>query len=255
MNIYGLIGHPLGHSFSARIFNEAFSRYSIDARYCMFDLASISDLPGLLSQNPGIRGLNVTIPYKEAVIPYLDCLSDTARGIGAVNCIEIMTDAAASQPRLRGHNTDAPGFMHSIAGLLRNDVDRALVLGSGGASKAVCFALRRAGITPTVVSRQSSPATITYAEISDSVMRQNQLIVNTTPLGMWPRIDACPDIPYHLVTPRHICIDIVYNPDSTLFMNRCAKQGAVVKNGHDMLLAQAALSAEIWQLPGLIPLP
>lgn len=247
MDLYGLIGNPLGHSFSASFFNEKFSREGIDASYRNFELPDIGDLMELLAEVPELRGFNVTIPYKEQIIPYLTALSPQARAIGAANTVKLTHDSDGNVTALEGHNTDAPAFARTLAPLLPLEAVSALVLGTGGASKAVCAALDALGIGYTLVSRTAGEGRIGYDALTAEVMAANRLIVNTTPLGMSPYVDACPPIPYELLTPEHICYDLIYNPETTLFMTRAAEQGATVKNGLDMLHLQAILAWDIWQ--------
>ena len=244
--LYGLIGYPLGHSFSQGFFNKKFAGEGIDAEYINFEIPAITDLPEIIAAHPTLRGLNVTIPYKQAVLPYLDDIDPTAREIGAVNVIRITRDATG-HVRLKGFNSDIIGFTDSISPLLiGKDPKKALVLGTGGASHAVMAGLSRLGISGTLVSRSSRPGVITYADLNEDCMASHTVIVNTTPLGMYPHVDACPDIPYRLVTSEHVCFDLLYNPDVTMFMQRCAEQGATVKNGLEMLLLQAFASWEMW---------
>lgn len=251
MREYGLIGYPLGHSFSGKFFSEKFSREGLQCVYSLFPMAEISGLPALMSSHPRLMGLNVTIPHKESVLPYLDSLSDDARQIGAVNVIKIRDG------KLEGFNSDWLGFAQSLRPLLRPDVRNALIIGTGGAAKAVAYALRKLGIAVTFVSRNPDAAMhadksgtvrkiIGYCNLDEMVMAGNRLIVNCTPLGTYPEVIAAPDIPYYLITARHICHDLVYNPEMTEFMRRCAGQGATVKNGLEMLRNQALLSWEIW---------
>lgn len=252
MELYGLIGHPLGHSFSARLFNDAFRSEGVDAYYDLFDLDNIAELPQLLDKYPELKGLNVTIPYKESVIPYLDRVSDAAREIGAVNCIEIGIDLESGRRILTGHNTDSAGFADSISPLLRPDITSALVLGTGGASKAVCHALKGLGIRPITVSRYPGKGNLTYSHLTRHIIEAHRLIINSTPLGMWPYTTSAPELPYSYITSAHICYDLVYNPEVTRFMSHCATQGAEVCNGLAMLRAQAANAARIWRLPDSI---
>ena len=247
MDLYGLIGFPLGHSFSASFFNEKFSREGIDASYRNFELEDLGQLMELLAEIPEIRGLNVTIPYKQQIIPYLTSLSPLAKAIGAVNTIKLTHQPDGTLTALEGHNTDAPAFARTLAPLLPLKAIRALVLGTGGASKAVCAALDSLAIGYTLVSRTPGADRLGYEDLTPKVIKDNLLIVNTTPLGMHPNTDACPPIPYELLTPDHICYDLVYNPEQTLFMARAARQGAKVKNGLDMLHLQALLAWQIWQ--------
>ena len=244
--LYGLIGYPLGHSFSQGYFNNKFASEGIDAEYLNFEIPSITDLAEIIATHPALRGLNVTIPYKQAVIPYLDEIDPTARKIGAVNVIRVSRNAAG-HVHLKGFNSDIIGFTDSISPLLSGkNHTHALVLGTGGASHAVMAGLSQLGISGTLVSRSPRPGVITYADLDDVIMASHTVIVNTTPLGMYPLVDACPDIPYRLVAKNHVCFDLLYNPDVTMFMQRCAEQGATVKNGLEMLLLQAFASWEMW---------
>lgn len=244
--LYGLIGYPLGHSFSQSYFNSKFKAEDINAEYRNFELPDIGDLMELLSEEPLLDGLNVTIPYKEAVIPYMDKMDSVAAGVGAVNVIKFERGKGDSLS-LTGYNTDVIGFSESIKPLLTPERKKALVLGSGGASKAVNYSLRRLGVEPQIVSRTPREGVITYSDLTPGIMAEYLVIVNTTPLGMYPNIDRCPDIPYDLLTPRHLCYDLLYNPDETEFMKRAAANGAEVKNGLEMLMLQAFASWEIWQ--------
>lgn len=243
--LYGLIGFPLGHSFSQQYFNNKFQSEGINAGYRNFELPDVGDLMELIAENPDLSGLNVTIPYKEAVIPYMDAMDPVAREVGAVNVIKF-TPKGNNDIVLTGYNTDVIGFSDSIKPLLTRDHLRALVLGSGGASKAVVYSLWQLGIEPVVVSRTPRDGVITYADLTPEVMASHTVIVNTTPLGMYPDIDRCPDIPYDLLTPAHLCYDLLYNPDETLFMKRAASHGAKTKNGLEMLMLQAFASWDIW---------
>lgn len=242
---YGLIGYPLGHSFSRRYHNERFARLGIDAVYENYELPDISLLPELVLREPSLCGLNVTVPYKEVVVPYLDAVDDMARRVGAVNVIRIERECGGV--RMLGYNSDYIGFRDSLQPLMQDYHKRALVLGSGGASKAVCAVLRDMGIEVTIVSRVLRPGRVLYESLSREVMSLHTLVVNATPLGMYPRVDEAPPIPYRYVTSRHLCYDVVYNPLQTAFMQRCAAQGATVCNGLEMLHGQADAAWEIWQ--------
>lgn len=243
---YGLIGYPLGHSFSRGYFNEKFKAEGIDAEYLNFEIPTIDDFIEVVESNPDLKGLNVTIPYKEQVINYLDELAPDARQIGAVNVIQIIRQPKG-KVKLVGHNSDVIGFTQSIEPLLKPHHHKALVLGTGGASKAVFHGLKSLGIEPTYVSRTpKDPSYLTYSQLTPEVMAEHTVIVNTTPLGMYPKTDTCPDIPYDLLTADHLLYDVVYNPDETLFMKRGQAQGATVKNGLEMLLLQAFVAWEIW---------
>ncbi len=240
---FGLIGYPLGHSFSPAYFQEKFGREGIDASYEAFPLPQIGALPELLHARPGLRGLNVTIPYKEAVLPLLDALHPDAAAIGAVNCIAIRNG------QLTGYNTDWIGFAESLAAWLGPLPRRALVLGTGGASKAVLFALQRLGIEAATVSRTRKKADYGYGELSPDRLRAHPLVVNTTPLGTAPDVDAAPPLPYAALTPEHALYDLVYNPPETRFLREGAQRGAAVKNGYEMLVRQAEAGWTIWSAP------
>lgn len=240
MDKYGIIGYPLGHSFSRAFFTEKFQREHIDAEYVNFELPSADMLPGIVQANPNLCGLNVTLPHKEAVIPMLDELSDEAKEIGAVNVIRVRDG------RLKGFNSDIIGFMDSIRPLLKPWHQHALVLGTGGASRAIRVGLQRLGIEWTYVSRTPAPGRLTYADLTSELMEHYQVIVNCSPVGMFPHVDACPDIPYQLLTDRHLLYDLVYNPQETLFLKRGAEHGAAVKNGLEMLHLQALASWRFW---------
>lgn len=246
MELYGLLGFRLGHSFSASFFNEKFRREGIDAQYRNFELDDIGSLMELIGEHPDLRGLNVTIPYKQQVIPYLTRISDQAREIGAVNTIRLRRDRLGELLGLEGFNTDAPAFARTLAPLLPLEAVSALVLGTGGASRAVCAALRWLGIDYTPVSRTTGPGRLSYDELTDGTIAANRLIVNTTPLGMFPNADDCPALPYGSLSANHICYDLVYNPGQTLFLEKAAARGAKTKNGLDMLHLQALLAWQIW---------
>ena len=246
MDLYGLLGYPLGHSFSASFFNEKFRREGIDAEYRNFELPEIGELMELLAELTELRGLNVTIPYKQQILPYLTGLSPQARQIGAVNTVRLVHDSDGNLTELQGFNTDAPAFARTLAPLLPEKAISALVLGTGGASKAVGAALSWLGIEHRFVSRNPAPGQLAYDQLSAEVMSANLLIVNTTPLGMHPKTDTCPPIPYELLTPAHICYDLVYNPEETLFLKNAAARGATIRNGLPMLHLQALLAWQIW---------
>ena len=238
--LYGLIGYPLSHSFSAGFFNRKFADEGTDAEYLTFPIASITEFPGLLQNNTGLRGLNVTIPYKEAVIACLNDVDNVAAQIGAVNCITIR------QGRLKGYNTDVIGFEKSLLPLLQPQHNAALVLGTGGASKAVTFVLRKLGIPYQCVSRSGAEHVITYSELTPDIISSHRLIINTTPLGMFPDVSNSPAIPYSALTTDHLLFDLVYNPAETLFLLNGRATGATTKNGLEMLELQALAAWEIW---------
>ncbi|MDE6537804.1 MAG: shikimate dehydrogenase [Muribaculaceae bacterium] len=244
MRNFGLIGFPLGHSFSKRYFTEKFKSQNIDAHYELYPLAEISLLSELLDKVENLCGLNVTIPYKQDVFTFLNDIDESAKEIGAVNTIKISNIGGVK--KLKGFNTDYIGFTETLLPLLRPDIKKGLVLGTGGASKAVVYALKSLGITPTLVSRISGNGILSYSELTPEIMEDNLLIVNTTPLGMYPNVATAPEIPYSLLGPNHICYDLVYNPELTTFMRKSMEQGATVKNGLDMLYGQAEAAWEIW---------
>lgn len=246
MKLYGLIGFPLGHSFSAAFFAEKFGREGIDALYRNFELPDIGQFMALLAEVPDISGLNVTIPYKQQIIPYLTSLSPQAKAIGAVNVIKLQKDSTGNVVGLEGHNTDCPAFARTLAPLLPCEAVTALVLGSGGASKAVCVALQSLGVSYTIVSRNPLDGQLGYDDLTPEIVAANRVIVNTSPVGMYPLVDACPQIPYDALTENHICYDLVYNPVETLFLKKAAAQGASIRNGLQMLHLQALLSWQIW---------
>lgn len=241
MEQYGLIGYPLGHSFSRRFFNEEFfPEHGIEAEYLNFEIPEADGLLEVVRTHPLLRGLNCTIPHKQAIIPLLDEISPEAREIGAVNVIRIRDG------RLKGFNSDIIGFMDSLRPLLRPHHRRALVLGSGGASKAVWAGLRRLGLEPTQVSRKAGDGALSYEMLTPEVMADCTVVVNCSPVGMFPRVDDCPAIPYELLSERHLLYDLVYNPLDTLFMQRGRERGATVKNGLEMLRLQALASWKFW---------
>ena len=244
MDKYGLIGYPLGHSFSIGYHNQRFADEGIHAKYINFEISNIEQLIEVLSQNPDLKGLNVTIPYKEKVMEYLDYISPEARAIGAVNVIRVIHEG--KKIVLRGYNSDVIGFTQSIEPMLESYHKKALVLGTGGASKAVAYGLKSLGIEPVFVSRYERPGTIQYQNITPDVVKEYNVIVNCTPLGMFPKVDSCPDLPYEALDDRNILYDLIYNPDETLFMKKGAERGAAVKNGLEMLLLQAFASWEYW---------
>lgn len=247
--IYGLIGYPLIHSFSQTFFNQKFHAEGIEARYVNFEIRSIDLFPKLLEETPLLAGMNVTIPYKEKVIPYLDDIDPLAARAGAVNVIKIIPDKKGKvldNKRLVGYNSDVAGFTDSIRPLVNDKRRKALVLGTGGAAKAVCVGLDMLGVKAQLVSRTPREGVLTYGELTPEVMAEHLIVVNTTPLGMYPHVDEAPAIPYECLTPDHLCYDLLYNPDVTLFMKRAQQHGAEVKNGLEMLLLQAFLSWEIW---------
>ncbi|MDR2085559.1 MAG: shikimate dehydrogenase [Dysgonamonadaceae bacterium] len=246
MDQYGLIGNPLKHSFSQGFFNDKFREENIDAQYINFEIPFIREVTSIIKNNPSLKGLNVTIPYKEQIIPFLDRLSENARLIGAVNVIKI--DRNKGKIKLTGFNSDIIGFKESIEPLLQAHHKQALILGTGGAAKAVYYGLKQLGIVTTYVSRAKKSVNIlNYEDLSKEIIEANTIIVNCTPIGMWPKVDESPNIPYQWLNEQHLLYDLLYNPDVTLFMKKGAGQGATVKNGLEMLLLQAFAGWEFWQ--------
>ena len=242
MRYFGLIGYPLSHSFSKAYFNQKFEQEGIPAQYENYPIPSIEEFPELLRRHPSLEGINVTIPYKEAVLPYLQSVSEVVGKTGACNCIRIRNG------RLEGFNTDVLGFEKSLLKSLQPRHDRALVLGTGGASKAVQFVLDKLRIPFTVISRSADPAAgiLSYAELNTELQHNSRLWINTTPLGMHPNIDSCPPLDYAQLGSDHYLYDLVYNPAETLFLKKGKERGAITENGHDMLLIQAEEGWKIW---------
>ncbi len=246
MDKYGLIGYPLGHSFSRGFFNEKFGNEGIDAEYVNFEIASIEEFPEIINANPTLRGLNVTIPYKQKIIPYLDEVSKEALAIGAVNVIKIERRPNGTK-KLIGYNSDVTGFQRSIEPLLKEHHKKALILGTGGAAKAVHHVLtKKLGLETVFVSRYQRPDTALYEAVTPEVVRDYEVIVNCTPCGMFPHTAECPPLPYEAMTSNNLLYDLLYNPSETLFMRKGAQHGATVKNGLEMLLLQAFASWEFW---------
>ena len=244
MNIYGLIGKTLHHSFSKRYFSEKFRSENLtDFQYRNFELKNLSDEIPALKNNPELKGLNVTIPYKTEIIPFLDNLSEESREINACNCIKI------ADGKWSGYNTDIIGFEKSFTPFLKPFQQKALILGTGGASNAVAFVLKKLNIASVKVSRTKnvSDSIISYEDISEETMKDFQIVVNTTPVGTFPNVNECPPLPYEFVTDRHYFFDLIYNPAKTLFLSLAEKQGAFIENGDKMLMIQAEESWRIWQ--------
>lgn len=244
MDKYGLIGVSLGHSFSIDYFNEKFQNENINAEYINFEIPAIDNLREILNTNPELKGLNVTIPYKEQVIKFLDSMSPEAKAIGAVNVIRV--EHNGSKTTLKGFNSDAIGFTRSIEPLLERYHKRALILGTGGAAKAVDYGLKSLGLETKFVSREKVLNGLTYDDLSPKIIRKFNVIINCTPLGMYPKMDQCPDLPYEAMDSHNLLYDLIYNPDETLFMKKGREHGATVKNGLEMLLLQAFASWEFW---------
>lgn len=242
--IFGLVGYPLGHSFSRKYFNEKFADENIDAEYKNFEIEDINEVTDIINHND-ICGLNVTIPHKISVIPLLSQIDPIAEAIGSVNVIKIIrTDNGIIT---RGYNTDAIGFTTSIKPLIQPHHRHALVLGTGGASKAVVYALQQLlGIDVQSVSRNPAPGIITYADLDSKIMESHTVVVNATPLGMYPHVETHPAIPYRLLSPQHLCFDLTYNPSVTTFMRMSSEFGAKTCNGKGMLIGQALAAWDIW---------
>jgi len=235
MRHYGIIGFPLLHSFSAKYFNEKFATEGIDAEYSLYPMKELTS-ERMNELMTSLSGFNVTLPYKQAVIPFLERLDETAQAIGAVNVVY----------KHVGYNTDCLGFIESIKPLLRAYDQKALVLGTGGASKAACYGLKKLGVLPTLVSRTPKEGQLGYNDLTPEIMAEYTVIVNCTPLGMLPDVDSCPPIPYEQITARHLLFDCVYNPEETLFLQKGKAQGATIQNGIDMLYGQAKEAWKIW---------
>lgn len=257
MKKFGLIGYPLGHSFSKKYFTEKFEQERLkDHVYELFPMQNISDIEQLLKDNPDLCGLNVTIPHKIGVMFYLDKVHPDAKAIDAVNCIKIVSnkpvesfftgELSAFKVHMEGYNTDAHGFEASLKPLLKRHHQKALVLGSGGAARAVTFVLEKLRIDYTIVSRKKGRKQISYSELTQDMMNDHLLIINTTPLGQTPDTDACAEIPYSFLGPKHLLYDLVYNPAKTEFLKRGEDRGAAIKNGEEMLHLQAEKAWEIW---------
>lgn len=241
MKQFGLIGYPLGHSFSKKYFTEKFEREGIsDCQYETYPIDSIERLPELIRSIPDLRGLNVTIPYKEKVIPYLADRSEVVKQTGACNCILVR------EGQLTGHNTDVIGFRQSLERSFPSLPATALVLGTGGAAKAVEYVLKQLKISFRYVSRKPSVNNLSYEQVSPSLLAQTHLLINTTPLGMQPHITEAPPIPYEAIGKDHCLFDLIYNPAETLFLRKGLAQGARVRNGLEMLVIQAEESWKIW---------
>ncbi len=245
-NQLGLIGYPLTHSFSKKYFADKFAAANItDFNYELFELEQITDLPNLIAQTPNLLGLNVTIPYKVQVLPYLDEIDAEAAKVGAVNTIKF------EQGKLKGYNTDIYGFENSLLDLLKSSTKplhqlKALVLGTGGASKAVVHVLEKLGIFSQLVSRSKKSGVITYDSLDAAKFKDYNIVINTTPLGTYPNIQTCPSLPYDAIVPDHFFYDLVYNPAEPIFLKNAKQAGASIKNGSDMLILQAEKAWSIW---------
>ncbi|WP_276360262.1 shikimate dehydrogenase [Daejeonella sp. H1SJ63] len=257
MKKYGLIGYPLTHSFSKKYFTEKFGKEELDNyQYDLYPLPNLSDLPDLIKGIPELCGLNVTVPHKIGVMYYLDKIDPAAKEIDAVNCIKIVNhqpveaffsgELSSMNVRLEGYNTDAIAFEESLKPLIKKHHQKALILGNGGAARAVAYVLNKLGISYRTVSRKAVGKQLTYKKLSSEIMNEYFLIVNTTPLGTFPNIEECADIPYDMLGAKHLLYDLVYNPAETEFLKRGKAQGAACKNGMEMLHLQAEKSWEIW---------
>jgi shikimate dehydrogenase len=246
MHTFGLIGFPLGHSFSKKYYSEKMERESIEnIQYGLFSMENVDSLSDLITQIPTLSGVNVTIPHKVSVMDLLDHIDEEAKAIGAVNCIQIRRKGN-QKPHLKGYNTDVYGFRESLRPLLAPHHTHALVLGNGGAAKAVCFALQQLGITYHIVARRPSSDQLSFDEIDDEIIHKHKLLINCTPLGTFPAIEGYPLLPYASISSAHLLYDLVYNPETTAFMQKGIEQGAQVKNGFEMLELQAERNWSLW---------
>ncbi len=244
MNLYGLIGYPLSHSFSKKYFTEKFARENIaDAKYELFEIETIELLENVLKTHiEELKGFNITIPHKETIIPFLDEIDDAASRIGAINVVKVLSNG-----KLKGFNSDYYGFLQSLKKMVVNLANKkALILGTGGASKAVKAALVDSNVSYQCVSRKPNKTTLSYDELTPDIIANYQIIINTTPLGMFPHVDKSPDLPYEAINSSHYLFDLVYNPLETKFMKLGKERGAKVKNGLEMLELQAEKAWEIW---------
>ncbi|QYS86123.1 shikimate dehydrogenase [Flavobacterium oreochromis] len=243
MKKLGLLGRNISYSFSKNYFKDKFQNESLTSffSYDNYDIQKIDEFKNIIINEPNLIGLNVTIPYKEEIIPLLDRLSETAKYIGAVNTIKIN-----SKKELIGDNTDFYGFQESLIPLLCDHHKKALILGTGGASKSIAYALKNLGIEYLFVSRKQSLNTISYNELNASIITEYNIIINCTPLGTYPNIKDCPSIPYEFITSNHLVYDLIYNPEKTTFLIKAKEKGAIIKNGYEMLVLQAEKAWEIW---------
>lgn len=243
---FGIIGYPLGQSASPAFFNKKFAIENIDAEYIPFEIENINELPAIIEKHPALCGFNVTIPYKMQVMDFLESISDEAKAIQAVNVVKI-TRNAEGKAILKGYNSDVIGFTRSLQPLIEGKHKKALILGTGGVSKAVAYSLRTLGIDFISISRNVAQHAITYNQLTDEIMSSHTLIINCTPLGMVGHgIDKCPAIPYEKLSEKHLLYDVVYNPEETIFLKKGAEQGATIKSGYEMWYLQALASWEIW---------
>ena len=243
---YGIIGNPLCHSLSPQFFNERFAQKNIPSEYLKFEISSIEEFPNIIKENPMLVGLNVTIPYKQVVIPYLDELDEHAKAMGAVNVVKVETREDGSK-FLKGYNTDWYGFTASIKPILKENHKKALILGTGGASKAIAYSLDLLGISYKFVSRKASEGNFTYGDLTDEIIKEHKVLINTSPVGTFPNVKECPNIPYHCITREHVVYDLIYNPIETLYLRQAETCGATIQNGWPMFVNQALKSYEIWE--------
>ena len=246
MKKLGLIGYPLGHSFSKKYYLDKFAVEEIkNIDYDLYPIAEISAFKENILGDSDFYGVNVTIPYKQSVIPYLDELSTEAKEMEAVNCIQIR-HTEDGKTFTKGYNTDAYGFEMSLKPLLKPHHKKALIFGNGGATKAVCYTLKKLGISYQIVSRSKTKKTITYQELTPALITEHHLLINCSPVGTYPNITECPDIPYAGITADHLLYDLIYNPEQTHFLTLGKQRGAITKNGYEMLVLQAEKNWEIW---------
>ncbi|MEO8148671.1 MAG: shikimate dehydrogenase [Bacteroidia bacterium] len=242
---YGLIGYPLSHSFSQKYFSEKFSKLHLDdCSYLNFEIDAIEKLNDVINEHPDLKGFNVTIPYKETVIKFLNELDEIATEVGAVNTVKVFK--VDEKRILRGYNTDVFGFEESLKPLLKQHHKAALILGTGGASKAIAYVLKKLNISFQFVSRVKFKTILGYNDLNESAINNHQLIINTTPLGSFPDVENAPQIPFQYLNSNHLCYDLIYNPEETLFLKKAKEQGAEIKNGFEMLKLQAERAYEIW---------
>ncbi|HAZ01791.1 MAG: shikimate dehydrogenase [Bacteroidetes bacterium GWA2_40_14] len=244
MKVFGLVGYPLTQSFSQKYFTEKFEKEKINARYLNFEIESIGEFPEIIEDTEGIVGLNVTIPYKEKIISFIQELDLVAREAGAVNLIKVLEKR--NKPYLVGSNSDVYGFQQSISPMLKPHHTHALILGTGGASKAVRYVFKELGIDFKMVSRKPRTGWLTYSDLTPEIISKAPLIINTTPLGMFPNVEGFPNIPFEGMDDRHLIYDLIYNPSETVLMQKAKAAGATVMNGHNMLILQAEKSWEFW---------
>lgn len=240
MKTYGLLGFPLGHSFSKKYFSEKFSAEKINAVYQNFEFSDIDVAVDFLKSQSGLAGFNITIPYKELILPFLDETDIVVDTIAACNCVKI------EKKIWKGFNTDVIGFEKSVGATILNNHKKALIFGTGGAAKSVAYVLKIHGIDYQFVSRKEQPGNMRYGDLSEKILREFTLLINTTPLGMSPQTNEAPEIPYQYLNKDHFVFDLIYNPEKTLFLQKAESQGATIKNGNEMLHIQAKESWKIW---------